>query len=101
KPTEVKEVKDKGAFFTARTTQSKLIDTGVHDGADAETEGDTISDTDIDPKPAPASALAPATKQVEALLTPKLLQEMLDKAVIQMQTAVATAIADLREDLIK
>ncbi|CAH2248999.1 Hypothetical predicted protein [Pelobates cultripes] len=100
KPTEVKEVKDKGAFFTARTTQSKLTDTGVQDGADAETEGDTISDTDIDPKPAPAPALAPA-KNVEALLTPKLLQEMLDKAVIQMQTAVATAIADLREDLIK
>ncbi|CAH2272501.1 Hypothetical predicted protein [Pelobates cultripes] len=50
KPTEVKEVKDNGAFFTARTTQSKLTDTGVQHGADAETEGDTISDTDIDPK---------------------------------------------------
>ncbi|CAH2284186.1 Hypothetical predicted protein [Pelobates cultripes] len=78
------EAKEKTAFFTARTPQHKAADPQTQDGAGQECDmerDETVS------------------RQEDCPMTQSLLQTMLDAAVTKMQTAVTTALNDIRKEM--
>ncbi|CAH2252057.1 Hypothetical predicted protein [Pelobates cultripes] len=81
---KVTEAKEKTAFFTARTPQHKAADPQTQDGASQK------CDMERDET---------ASRQEDCPLTQSLLQTMLDAAVTKMQTAVTTALNDIRKGL--
>ncbi|CAH2329504.1 Hypothetical predicted protein [Pelobates cultripes] len=81
------EVKDKSTFFAARTPQNKHADNHseiqAQDGAGSDPDTDQME----------------TAEKLDSLITPTLLQAMLDAAVTKMQITVTEAIADLKKDL--
>ncbi|CAH2276175.1 Hypothetical predicted protein [Pelobates cultripes] len=78
------DTKDKAAFFVARTPHPKQAELQAQDGAKADHHADLTDAQEAD---------------ANTLLTPNLLQKMLDAAVMRMQASFTTALAKINNDI--